>query len=106
MARSGRAQRERNAVVAWTDPPTQTQLKRLRKLADLKGQSFAYPATRAEASKEIRRLDRVSFSTSAERAIDREEIVRADHPLLSGARVFEEEIEGFGSSARWRGSTY
>jgi hypothetical protein len=89
--------------VAWTDPPTAPQLVRLRKLATLKGQSFAYPATRADASKEIDRLDRAPFSTSAERALDRQQIVRDDHPLLSSARVRDDEIEGWGSSARWRG---
>jgi hypothetical protein len=90
--------------VAWSDPPTRSQLNRLRKLAALKGQSFAYPATRADASKEIQRLDRAVFSTSAERAVDRQGIVRDDHPLLSAARVFDDEIEGFGSGARWRGA--
>jgi hypothetical protein len=90
--------------VAWSDPPTAAQLQRLRTLADQKGQSFAYPTTRAEASKEVQRLNRASFSTSAERAFDRQEIVRDDHPLLSTARVFEDEIQGYGSSARWRGT--
>jgi hypothetical protein len=92
--------------MAWSDPPTRTQLNRLRRLAELKGQSFAYPTTRAEASKEIQRLDRASFSNSAERAIERREIVRDDHPLLSAARVFDDEIDGYGSSARWRGAAH
>ena len=80
--------------MAWTDPPTKTQLNRLRRLADLKGQSFTYPATRAAASKEIDRLDRAEFFTSAERAVDRQQIVRDDHLLLSAARVRDDEIEG------------
>jgi hypothetical protein len=92
--------------VAWSDPPTKTQLDRLRKLADRKGQSFAYPATRAEASKEIQRLGKAEKSTAAERALDRQEIVREDHPLLSAARIYDDEIEGYGSSARWRGTSY
>jgi hypothetical protein len=90
--------------VTWNDPPTASQLKWLRRLSDLKGQSFANPATRAQASKEIQRLERAEFSTSAERAVDREEIIRQDHPMLSAARVSDDEIEGFGSSARWRGA--
>jgi len=90
--------------VAWTDPPTAPQLDRLRKLAHQKGQSFAYPATRAAASKEIDRLGLAPFSSAAERALDRQEIVRDEHPLLSSARVRDDEIEGWGSSARWRGS--
>lgn len=90
--------------MAWSDPPTKPQLSRLRKLADRKGQSFAYPATRAQASKEIQRLERADFSTAAERALDRQEIVRDDHPVLSAARVRDDEIEGWDSSARWRGA--
>ncbi len=92
--------------MAWTDPPTKTQLDKLRKLADRKGQSFAYPQTRAEASKEIQRLERAEFSTPAERAVDRQEIARDDHPTLSAARVYDDEIEGWGSSAHWRGAAY
>ena len=87
--------------MAWTDPPSPQQLKRLRRLADLKGQSFAYPATKAAASKEIARLDRAAFSTSAERAVDRQEIVRDEHPLLSAARVRDDEIQGWGSNCGW-----
>ena len=92
--------------MAWSDPPTKPQLRELRRLADRTGQSFAYPATRAEASKELQRLGKAEKSTAAERAIDRQEIVREDHPLLNAARVYDDEIEGYGSSARWRGASY
>jgi hypothetical protein len=92
--------------VAWSDPPTKTQLMELRRLADRTGQSFAYPATRAEASKELQRLSQAEKSTAAERALDRQEIVPEEHPLLSAARVYDDEIEGYGSSARWRGASH
>jgi hypothetical protein len=92
--------------VAWSDPPTKPQLRELRRLAERTGQSFAYPATRAEASKQLQRLAKAAKSTAAERALDRRETVREDHPLLSAARVYDDEIEGYGSSARWRGASY
>jgi hypothetical protein len=92
--------------VAWSEPPTKPQLKELRRLANRTGQSFAYPATRAEASKELQRLATAEKSTAAERALDRQEIVRDDHPLLSAARIYDDEIKGYGSSARWRGAAY
>ena len=92
--------------MAWSEPPTKPQLRELRRLADRTGQSFAYPATRAEASKQLQRLAKAAKSTAAERAIDRREIVREDHPLLNAARVYDDEIEGYGSSARWRGASY
>ena len=92
--------------MAWSDPPTKPQLKELRRLANRTGQSFAYPATRADASKELQRLGKAERSTAPERALDRQEIVRDDHPLLSAARIHDDEIEGYGSSARWRGASY
>ena len=92
--------------MAWSEPPTKPQLRELRRLAERTGQSFAYPATRSEASKELQRLAKAAKSTAAERAIDRREIVREDHPLLSAARICDDEIEGYGSSARWRGAAY
>ena len=92
--------------MAWSEPPTKPQLRELRRLAERTGQSFAYPATRAEASKQLQRLAKAAKSTAAERAIDRREIVREDHPLLSAARAYDDEIEGYGSSARWRGASY
>jgi hypothetical protein len=92
--------------VAWSEPPTKPQLDRLRRLADRKGQSFAYPATRAEASRELQRLAMAEKSTAAERALDRLDIVRDDHPMRSAARIHDDEIEGWGSSARWRGASY
>lgn len=92
--------------MAWSEAPTKPQLRELRRLADRTGQSFAYPATRAEASKELQRLAKAEKSTAAERALDREKMVRDDHPMRSAARIYDDEIEGYGSSARWRGASY
>jgi hypothetical protein len=45
------------------------------------------------------------WSPSRERAVDRQKIVRDDHPLLSAARVHDDEIEGYGSKCQWSHST-
>ncbi len=80
--------------------PTRKQMVALRKLAAARGQTFAYPATRAEASAEIARLLRTPGSTRAERAI---EIHTGQQiaPPMSSAAVREDEILGHGGSARW-----
>ena len=82
--------------------PTKPQLRYLRRLADQKGQTFTAPRTFAEASAEIDRLKALDASSSVERAIDRKAIVRDEHPVLSSARVRDDEIVGWGSNARWR----
>lgn len=80
--------------------PTPKQLAYLKSLATRTGQTFAWPPTRAQASREIRRLKSLSpaadvptgFDVDAERAA-RE--ANADVPI----RAFE--IAGFGSNCTW-----
>ena len=48
-------------------------------------------------------LGNKDFRIGLSYALDRQEIVRDEHPLLISARVRDDEIEGWGSSARWRG---
>jgi hypothetical protein len=84
--------------------PSPKQLRYLRDLALRTGQSFAYPRTAAEASREIDRLRGIRRTSTADRrrelrAVSREMAERRGDE----ARVrTEEEIEGYGSSARWR----
>jgi hypothetical protein len=85
----------------WNQP-TKPQLRYLRQLAQQKGRTFAMPSTFDEASAEIDRLKAIGSSTAVERSIDRAEIVREEHPMLNAARVRDDEIVGWGSSARWR----
>ena len=88
-----------------TDKPTAPQLRCLRGLAASRGQTFRYPKTRAEASAEIKRLKANRPDTRLERAVERAEGRRheaADH--RDAAAVRDDEIEGYGSSARWAGS--
>lgn len=82
--------------------PTSRQLAYLRSLANRAGQTFAYPRTSAEASREIRRLRGQKPMPRADRVRERREI-SADLATRSGddSRVRAREIEGYGSSAAW-----
>jgi len=82
--------------------PTAKQLAYLRALAHRTGQTFTPPATRADASREIRRLREATPSSRQELGEER----RAIRDALSqgdGARaaVRDEEITGYGSSCEW-----
>lgn len=87
-------------------PPraTDSQLRYLRTRAALTGQTFAYPATTAEASHEINRLRRVPRTPRADVARERRQVAD-DMANRRGdaARVRPDELEGHGSSARWAG---
>jgi hypothetical protein len=82
--------------------PTPRQLRFLEDLAERTGQTFTYPQTFDEASREIDRLRQVRPESRTERRIERKQI--ADQ-LATGpedsARVREDEISGRGSSATW-----
>ena len=82
--------------------PTPRQLRYLRSLAERTGQTFTYPKTFADASREIGRLKQVRPETRVERRIERKEIADqlATGPADS-ARVRDDEISGHGSSATW-----
>ena len=53
------------------DRPTRRQLAYLRSLANRAGQTFAYPRTRREASREIQRLKQIQPSCIDNALIDR-----------------------------------
>jgi hypothetical protein len=79
--------------------PTARQLAFLKDLAAQRGQSFAYPATAAEASREINRLRslrRTAVARERRQIPDDMATRRGDD-----ARVRDAEITGYGSSARW-----
>ncbi len=92
-----------------TDPqhhpkkPSAKQLRYLRSLAERCGESFAYPATAAEASAEIDRLKARRRSSRADR---RHEVTQVRQAMGEGggdsASVRPGEISGYGSSATWR----
>jgi hypothetical protein len=67
-----------------------------------RGQSFSYPATAAEASREIERLLGAPRTSPADARRERRHI--ADHKATrrgDAAHVRHSEITGYGSSARW-----
>src|SRR5436190_1345345 len=82
--------------------PTARQLAFLKDLAVQRGQSFAYPATAAEASREIKRLRRCRRTARADVAGERR-LIADDMATRRGddARVRDAEITGFGSNCRW-----
>jgi hypothetical protein len=82
--------------------PTAPQLAYLKDLAAQRGQSFAYPTTAAEASREINRLRGIRRTPRADVARERRQI--ADDMATrrgDGARVRDSEITGYGSNCRW-----
>lgn len=88
-----------------TDKPTPKQLGYLRRLASSRGQTFPYPQTRVEASAEIKRLKANRPDSRLNRAVERAEAQRDPSATRrDAAAVRDDEIEGYGSSARWAGS--
>ncbi len=85
------------------EPPRPKQLRYLKDLALKRGESFTYPATKGEASAEIKRLLRRRPSSRIERAIERDQLDRVGVSRGDATAVRESEIVGFGSSARWAG---
>jgi len=76
------------------EPPTTRQLRHLRTLADRTGTTFTNPATRSEASAQIRALKtRRRDPRRPWQALGRDD----RQPLAYGAAVDPSEIEGYGS---------
>jgi hypothetical protein len=82
------------------DRPTAKQLRALRSLAESRGQTFVYPATKAQASSEIRRLLKAMASSRGQWLIEARELSNI-RPPRDGAAVRAHEVTGFGSGARW-----
>jgi hypothetical protein len=83
-------------------PPTPSQLRYLRDLAERTGQTFAMPHTTVEASREIQRMRGLPRSSRAERQVERREVQReiAERPH-DAAAVREHEVSGYGANATW-----
>jgi hypothetical protein len=82
--------------------PTAKQLRYLHNLAMQRGESFAYPQNAAEASAEIERLKGRRRGSYVERRIERDQVSNDMAARGGAAAVRQEEIVGYGSSARWR----
>ena len=84
--------------------PTPKQLNYLRALAQRTGQTFTWPKTMESASEEIDRLKGVKATPRSDR---RRELREVQDDLATGrgdaARVRDEELSGYGSTAAWAG---
>ncbi|MGD9735149.1 MAG: hypothetical protein AB7V58_06000 [Solirubrobacterales bacterium] len=81
--------------------PSARQLEVLREMAAERGVTYAVPVTAAEARAEFRRLRAIPRSPRAE---GRRELaaIRAAMAAGGASAVREDEIAGYGSTARWR----
>lgn len=82
-------------------PPTVRQLRALRRLAETTGTTFTSPRTRREASNAIDALRRRRGSTRTERRVERRDVSEALTKGTLASAPRDDEIHGYGSSARW-----
>lgn len=82
--------------------PSAKQLRYLRSLAAQRGESFGYPCTSAEASAEIERLKGRRRQSSVQRFIESHRVREEVAGIGDAASVRDDEVVGYGSSARWR----
>jgi hypothetical protein len=84
-------------------PPSARQLNYLKALANRTGQTFTYPKTNSDASREIQRLKAVRPSSRIERELERLDFAaeQAAREANCDVRVDLSEIEGYGSTATW-----
>ena len=82
-------------------PPSARQLNYLKALANRTGQTFTYPRTSRDASREIQRLKTVRPTSSIE--LERLDVAaeQAAREANCDVRVDLSEIEGYGSTATW-----
>ena len=82
--------------------PTPKQLAYLRGLADKTGTTFASPATGAQASAEIKRLQAQPRSLTHDARRERRDV---QHDLVTrpddATAIRAHQVRGYGSSARW-----
>lgn len=80
--------------------PTVRQLAYLKALAARAGQSFTWPHTRSQASREIRRLKALPPSDAMPTELDGD-AERAAREASGDVPIESSEIAGYGSSATW-----
>ena len=82
--------------------PTRRQLAYLRDLALRTGQTFTPPTSREQASREIARLRQLSSESSEQLYHERHTLAGELHAGEGAhAAVQQQEIRGYGSTARW-----
>lgn len=88
-------------MIEPSDRPTVRQLRCLRALALRTGTTFATPATKAQASREIDRIKRLKPLTRPEKRIDAARLHADRDRLLGASTVKAQEITGYGSNCQW-----
>jgi hypothetical protein len=84
-------------------PPSARQLNYLKALAHRTGQTFTYPKTSTDASREIQRLKAVRPSSLIERELERHDLA-AEHAAREAncdVPINRSEVDGYGSTATW-----
>ncbi len=81
-------------------PPTAKQLRYLRALANQTGTTFTPPKSSYEASKAIKEMQHRPVSSRHDRDEDRGSVASRDG-ASAGVDIQDDEITGYGSSARW-----
>jgi len=82
--------------------PTAKQLAYLRILAARTATTFAYPATSAAASVEIRRLRALPSSSAGDARRERSDVQHALQERPDDATAIRaHDVRGYGSAARW-----
>jgi len=84
-------------------PPSARQLNYLKALANRAGQTFTYPRTSRDASRQIQRLKTVRPSSRVERELERADVSaeQAAREANCDVPVDVREIEGYGATATW-----
>jgi hypothetical protein len=84
-------------------PPSALQLNYLKALANRTGQTFTFPMTSSDASREIQRLKAVRPTSRVELELERLDLhaEQAAHEANCDVPIHPSEIEGYGSTATW-----
>jgi hypothetical protein len=81
--------------------PTIKQLHELRRLAQATGTSFTPPRTRRQATQQITAMRRRPNSSRIDRQLEHRDISDALATTTLASAPHDDEITGYGSSARW-----
>ena len=83
------------------EKPTPKQLRYLKRLAERTGGTFAYPQTKAEASREIERLKGRPSSARSDVVRELRAVSRELGERGGAAAVRPNEVSGYGSKCQW-----
>jgi hypothetical protein len=84
-------------------PPSARQLNYLKALTHRTGQTFTYPTTSGDASREIQRLKTVRPTSRVELELERLDLAaeQAAREASCDVPIDRSEVEGYGSTATW-----